>query len=162
MRCRDVQQIISSVAGTGARLNRQAQDHLAGCADCQHFAQQSESLDLLLAVDADQEPRPGFDTRVFARLNEQKQRPRAWWALKPSWLLAGAALATAATIVLVIAGQRQGPPPPSDLELAMRLEMLEDIDVARDLETIEAFEVLALLDSETLRQATSASPEAPQ
>ena len=102
-----------------------------------------DALDQLLAVDTDEEPRPGFDTRFHARLAEmktKKTRGRAWL-----FGLAGAAVAVAIAVAVVPREHTHDTAQTEGLEIAMEYELLENYDVVKDLEDVE---VLAQLEQE--------------
>ena len=109
-----------------------------------------EALDALLASDTNEEPRPGFDTRFFARLAELKRgkgRHRFAWGLGA---LAAAAAACVAFLALHNVGRTTFV---EEIDLAQNLELAEDIDVVSHLDDVEAFEVLAQLDPKELEDA---------
>ncbi len=67
-------------------------------------------LDSLLAAYSDVGPRPGLEARIVARLRDQVSRASVWnwnWA----WIWPGAAAATLASLVFIIALQRPVEPP---------------------------------------------------
>lgn len=104
-----------------------------------------EALDRLLAVDEDEPPRPGFDTRFFARLDEHRaasQRPR--WLPRLGLALGGfAAAAAVALFVVTRPGGLLERPSQEELAMAMELELLEDLELVANLEVVEAYEALA-------------------
>lgn len=130
---------------TGAELA----EHLAQCPACGHRRELAARLDGVMALDQNAAPRPGFDTRLFARLDEEKRRQarrKVWrwaWALLP--VAAGLALA-----VVRFAPERPPPLPPEDLSLAMELELVEELDVLQQLDEVEAYDVLADVDEKEL------------
>jgi predicted anti-sigma-YlaC factor YlaD len=124
----------------------QVREHVGGCAECQAYERELAALARLLDADADVEPRPGFDTRFFARLKAEKQRDRRGILRRFGWaaLAAGAtAAAGVAGVVLWRSGQPEPQLDPADLELALHLDLLEDLDVIRNLHDLEDFEILA-------------------
>ncbi|OGQ85357.1 MAG: hypothetical protein A2289_01360 [Deltaproteobacteria bacterium RIFOXYA12_FULL_58_15] len=135
----------------GGTRDPQAETHLQGCVTCQTFARNLQGLDGLLLADTPDQVRPGFDTRFFARLNEQRKQPARRWHL---WHLVApltGAVAAGVLGVILLAGPRTAPDLGDDLEVAMHLEMLEDLEVISNLEDTEAFEILAKLDEDDLR-----------
>lgn len=146
MRC---DQVREQLAGRryGQVLSTDAHGHRDVCVVCQGFACAGEKLDALLSLDEPQEPRPGFDTRFFARLAEVKAaeaaQPKA--SLWRWWLVGLVPLGAAAALVLLI--QRPGEPAfENELALAVELELLESYEVVKELEDVEAYEVLAFVD----------------
>ena len=144
--------------------------HIAGCAACRALQDGQVALDRALALDEPAMPRPGFDTRFFARLGEEKtrmQRGRARrrliWALLP--LCAGAAavlLFTPRPAPLPRPAPAPLPEPPvaqaataiepDDLSLAMDLELVEDIDVVQQLDQLEDYDVLSAVDADEIER----------
>ena len=121
-----------------AALDPDVRAHLSSCAECRAGAAQEEALDRVLGADPNVEPRPGFDTRFFARLEQQRARKRV------RWLFAGLglpALAAAAALLLTHRGATQ-----DDLELAMNLDLVEDMEMLRRLDEVEAFAELQDVD----------------
>ncbi len=104
---------------------------------------ETDPLDTLLAADADEEPRPGFDTRFRARLEEQKGR-QARRGLRLWFLALGAAAATAAAIAVSFIVPNTTDEAQTALEIAYEMELYEDYDVVADLEVLE---LLAAADS---------------
>ena len=101
MKCDEIQEmLLDAASGTGATtpvLN----EHLRGCATCANkFAGMQETMALLDEWQVP-EPSPYFDTRLMARVREERAKPRrsAWL----SWLRAPA-LAGALALVLMVAG----------------------------------------------------------
>lgn len=153
MRCEDARRQVQDAWDSREALSELARAHLATCAACRTFAAELEALGAVWAADPTEEPGPGFDTRFFARLAELKARPRraAWhrWG----WLaatLTGGAVAT--MLVLTLLGPST--PPIEDVELAMNLELIEELAVLSHLEEVEAFEVLAQLADDDLSTPT--------
>jgi hypothetical protein len=153
VRCEDAQREIA-LARYGQPLADAAAEHAAQCKACRALTAREKRLDELLSTDADEPPRPGFDTRFFARLDEEKQRQtsrgersrlRFLWALVP--------LAAGVAIALV---RSPAPPPPpgelahEDLALAMDLELVEELPMLRQLDELEAYEVLSQLNEDEL------------
>jgi hypothetical protein len=160
MQCSELHRRWVDARYSSAGLDAEATAHVAGCEACQAYIANAERLDALMAEDRDEEPRPGFDTRFFARLAEAKSVRRRF--LDWRWLLpTGAAATAAAGLFLWMTSAGQAPPMASDLELAMNLEMLQAYEVVRDLEQVETYERFADLDPEVverLLRETEAQP----
>lgn len=152
MLCDDLRDALLASRNNAAELEADAHEHLETCAECQSYAGETEALDALLARDEDEEPRPGFDTRFFARLDELKSRPTGSWFSRYRWLFAGAAAAatTAAVILSLSVGGEPTGSMADDIDLAMHLDLLEELEMIRALNDVEAFETLAYVDPETL------------
>lgn len=149
MRCHELREKMVALCYGEQDLDAEASAHLSSCQACQEFAAQNRALDRVLAEDTDEPASLGFDTRFFARLNEQKQRRRLpqwrWWQL-------GAVSFVTAMVAVVVAvsfrtpGGFAGP----DIELAMNLDLVENFEVISHLDEVEALDVLTQLKSADL------------
>ncbi|MDD9932870.1 MAG: hypothetical protein OXT09_04665 [Myxococcales bacterium] len=141
----------------------QARAHVEGCTECEAFAERAAALDRMLALDEPQPPGPGFDTRFFARLEEERQSRKRRGLWRWTWALVPAGVAAAVALVGLPAraptptdGAAQGEHavlaeiPPEDMALVMELELLEDLPVLERLEEVEAFELLETIEAEEL------------
>jgi hypothetical protein len=150
MQCLDVQQALVESHDIEAELPAVVRDHLVTCNACQAFQRADQALDQVFASDVNEEPRPGFDTRFFARLSELKggaRRHRLTWGL-------GAFAASSAALVAFLALHDVGRTSfVEEIELAQNLELVEDLDVVTHLDDVEAFEVVAQLDLRDLDSA---------
>jgi len=133
MRCEEVQDALALGRDPAHALGAAGREHLEGCGDCRAALAAEAALCRVLAADVDTEPRPGFDTRFFARLAERKARRR-----RVRWMLGGLALPAlaAAAVALVLF---RGEDAKSDLELAMNLDLVEDLELLGRLDEVEAF-----------------------
>lgn len=163
MRCDDVRATLQGNVYEKTQASPEVLAHLEECTDCRFCAAQVKELTRLLDVDEDVEPRPGFDTRFFARLEELKaeraiKEKASWWRRWPVWVAAASLSMSAAAAVVLLGVQ---PPATStlenDLALAMELEMLEDLDLVRQLDEVEVYAVLAQLEVEDLDAMLSAT-----
>jgi hypothetical protein len=174
MRCSNVRQTLSEARYQNGVLEPSIAAHLAQCHACQQFHQAASRLDAFLALDEPVSPRPGFDTRFFARLSELRKenaRPeerghyslanlvRSW-----RWLLGGVTLTSAAVIIAlwarpsdkpVNASRELVPLTAQELALARDLELVQDLDLVRHLQDVETYEVLAQLDIKDIEKAAS-------
>jgi predicted anti-sigma-YlaC factor YlaD len=100
MKCDEIQEMMLDVAA-GAQATPVMSEHLLGCPDCAgKLAGMRQTMALL---DEWQAPEPSayFDTRLAARMREERARPeRAGWL---SWFRAPA-LAGALALILMVAG----------------------------------------------------------
>ena len=105
-----------------------------------------DALDAMLALSEDEPPRPGFDTRFYAQLEEMKREAdeAPSWSKKLLWWLAPAGLAAAALLV-VQTGVSPSDMTDDQLAIAMELELFEDFETVRELDTLEDFELIAQL-----------------
>lgn len=126
--------------------------HLTGCQNCQQFLARHRALDALLSADSDDEPRPGFDTRFFARLEAMKGKrvPQR----RPLWQWVSLASGAAALAVgFFVVTQRSTPNAlVEDMDFAMQLELVEELPLLQQLEEVETYELLAQVDSATLEK----------
>ena len=65
-----------------------------------------DALDSLLSLSEDEPPRPGFDTRFFAQLEEMKRESQEApsWFRRLVWILAPVGVAAAALVVVQMSG----------------------------------------------------------
>lgn len=151
MQCKDALQAVLDAKYEGREPPGEALEALKR-AECRELLERSQKLDALLALDEAHEPGPGFDTRFFARLDEEKSRAR-----RPSLpaLLGTLTVGAAAAAVLVATSTTTAPTLPTEPvtdEVAMMrdLELLEELEVVEKLDEVETFELLAAVDAETL------------
>jgi len=141
MRCEAVREALSVARESGA-LDAAARAHMESCSECRAWSISLRGLDRVLAADETVEPGPGFDTRMFARLEERRRRGRRW-----RWALAAAGVpAVAAVAILLFARSDARITAEEDLELAMNLDMLEDMALLHQLDEVEAYDVLLHVD----------------
>jgi predicted anti-sigma-YlaC factor YlaD len=100
MKCEEIQEMMLDVA-SGAAATPVMNEHLQGCPACAgKMAGMRETMALLDEWQAP-EPSPYFDTRLRARMREERAKPaRAGWL---SWFRAPA-LAGALALILMVAG----------------------------------------------------------
>lgn len=148
MRCDQAREALSTARYQTGDPDATARAHVDTCAACRDFVSRSAALDRALAVDSTVEPRPGFDTRFFAKLDEARGRrsPRPGHAL--AWILgaAGASTVGTAVVLLALAARPDAPVPPDDLALAEDLDLVEDLEMLQRLDEVEAFALLSRMD----------------
>src|SRR5262245_1596129 len=100
MKCEEIQEMMLDVA-SGTEATPKMNEHLQGCPACAgKMAGMRETMALLDEWQAP-EPSPYFDTRLAARMREERAEPvRAGWL---SWFRAPA-LAGALALILMVAG----------------------------------------------------------
>lgn len=149
MRCEDARRELLGAPPAPDRAALAA--HLSSCESCAALQAQRFSLDALLDRHEPPTPRPGFDTRFFARLEEERKRTaRSRW-LRWSWALVPAAAAAAlATFHAPPAAEPELPP--EELGLVMDLPLVEELPLLQQLDEVEAFEALGELDDAELEQ----------
>jgi predicted anti-sigma-YlaC factor YlaD len=101
MKCDEIQEMMLDVASGTAKATPVMNEHLLGCPDCAgKLAGMLQTMALLDEWQAP-DPSPYFDTRLAARMREERAKPeRAAWL---SWFRAPA-LAGALALVLMVAG----------------------------------------------------------
>lgn len=171
MRCEDAREHLSA-ARYGNELPETVTQHLATCAECRAAQGAQRELDAWLGSDEPATPRPGFDTRFFARLGEERTRTR-----RRRWARLGFALLPVAAAIALVALRRSEPladapdqvPAPDraepipgvaheDLDLAVDLELLEELEVVEHMEELETFDELAGVDEHELEALLEDAP----
>jgi hypothetical protein len=101
MKCDEIKEMMLDVAAGAGEATPAMNEHLRGCADCvTKLAGMRQTMALLDEWEAP-EPSPFFDTRLAARMREERAKPERWVWL--SWFRAPA-LAGALALVLMVAG----------------------------------------------------------
>lgn len=159
MNCKDLQQALIDARYSKQPLTSEVETHLRSCPACEAFKRSANALDTFLAVDEPAPPRPGFDTRFYARLNELKaqESPSNLRQLlsRARWWFAGAAVTCTAVLTLFIvqpAAVHEGGFN-TDMPLAMELDLIEDLGLLAHLEEAEDFDVLTQLQLGDLHDA---------
>ncbi|MGD8858892.1 MAG: hypothetical protein PVI30_02705 [Myxococcales bacterium] len=128
--------------------------HLHHCAACQAYARHSQALDRILELDAQRPPRPGFDTRFFARLEEERRRRKRRRVWHWSWTLLPLGIGAVISLLRVPPPPPPAPEaatlPPDEMGLVMELELMRELELVRNLDDLEAFEVLSEVDEDEL------------
>jgi hypothetical protein len=119
MKCHEIRELLPDIiisAGIGSStLEPEVEKHIASCAACAaHLRELRETMALLDEWQAP-EPSPYFDTRVRARLSEERReemaRPAAgwlnWmsWLRRPAWAMSLAAVCFAGALAVGIGGK---------------------------------------------------------
>jgi len=101
MKCEEIKEMILDVAAEAGEATPAMNEHLFGCASCAGKLEEMRKTLALLDEWQAPEPTPYFDTRLAARMREERARPmRARWL---SWFRAPA-LAGGLALVLMLAG----------------------------------------------------------
>ena len=164
MQCDKFKEALLNAPHPSDQTPEELDNHEKECESCQVFKKETHALNALLSLDEDAPPRPGFNTRFHARLEElkaQESSPGMLDRLKAArfWLAGAAACAAALTLFF------QMPPSPSDplldpdISLAMELDMLEDLEVLAHLDEIEDFDVITQLKLDELEGFDSSAAE---
>jgi anti-sigma factor RsiW len=101
MKCEQIKEMMLDVAAGVGEATPAMNDHLLGCTACAGKLEEMRKTMALLDEWQAPEPTPYFDTRLAARMREERARPaRSAWL---SWFRAPA-LAGALALVLMVAG----------------------------------------------------------
>jgi hypothetical protein len=102
MKCDEIKEMMLDVAAGAGEATPAMNEHLRGCADCSgRLAGMRQTMALLDEWQAP-EPSPYFDTRLAARMREERAKPeRAAWL---SWLRAPALAGALALVLLMVGG----------------------------------------------------------
>jgi len=131
----------------------EVREHMLGCAQCREFTAEQCALEQLLGQLPEEQAGLGFDTRFFARLEDERKSPT-----RRSWLRVWLALGPAALAALMLAVHLQKPlqpmasTPHDDVALMRDLDLVEELPLLTKLEEAEAYDALA--------QATAADLDA--
>lgn len=156
MECKATQAQLADLLLDPAAATPAAREHVAACADC--HKELSELQATMQAMDAwrTPEPTPYFDTRLAARLREEKDNPPAslWERMRARWLY-GSAIGSgrelrpfaAGVLVLLLAGggaavwMQHGvqPPAPQESAAVHDLQLLDgNAQVYQQLNSLDA------------------------
>jgi hypothetical protein len=147
MRCDEAREALAAARYGGEPVATAVLAHIEACAACRALSVRAAALETALAADGALEPRPGFDTRMFARLDEMRLR-RA--RRLPRWVLGAIGLAAMGTAAVLLVRTPGPEGSPDDLALAADLELVEDLDLLRRFDEVEAFAVLSQLDADDI------------
>ena len=92
MKCEEIRELMLDVAAGAGEASPRLNEHLAGCNACaDKFADMQKTMALLDEWQAP-EPSPYFDTRLMARVREERAKPQRspWFAWLRMPVLAGA------------------------------------------------------------------------
>ena len=151
MRCDDAS---AQLALAAQDESVELQQHLTECEACRGQRQREADLNRVLAPLEPVMPRPGFDTRFFARLKGEPRRARrarylpALWALLP--LTAAAALFLLRPHPHTQPSSAPAAAHPDQLALSRDLELVQNLDVLRSFDEVQDFQVLEQLDDSEL------------
>jgi len=135
MKCDEIKELMLDVAAGAEEATPAMNEHLLGCSAC--ASKLSDMRKTMALLDEWQAPKPSpyFDTRLAARMREERAKPqRAAWL---SWFRAPV-LAGALALVLMMAGgvnwfKTAPPPPPPVAALGTAVGDLQALDKNEDL-----------------------------
>jgi hypothetical protein len=114
MKCNEIQELMPDLATGTTGASPEVSEHLRSCADCAGTLEEFRQTMLLLDEWKAPEPSPYFDTRLQARLREEKAKQSAgWlaWVRRPALALSFAVLIVVGVTVFEDGG---GKPPSPD------------------------------------------------
>ena len=97
MKCNEVYELMPDMAAGMETIAPEATEHVKGCAACAGKLAEVRQTMALLDEWQVPEPSPYFDTRLMARVREEKAQPVGWW----QWLRKPA-LAVSLALVMVM------------------------------------------------------------
>lgn len=130
-----------------ARELRQAEEHLAACAECGRRVREFRAVSELLGEMPRIMPSEEFDAQLQARIAVEAER-RHWWG----WLIAAPRVAFAAALLVLLCVWVGVRPKDTDsyphytateMRAEDQLRMVQDLPVLEDYDVLENFEPLA-------------------
>jgi predicted anti-sigma-YlaC factor YlaD len=135
MKCDEIKDLMLDVAAGAGEVSPAMNEHLLGCQACaSKLADMRKTMALLDEWQAP-EPSPYFDTRLAARMREERAKPvRAAWL---SWFRAPVLAGALAMMLMMAGGVRwfggTTPPPPMPVPLGTAVGDLQALDKNEDL-----------------------------
>ena len=136
MKCDEIRELMLDVAAGAGEATPAMDEHLLGCTACAGKLEEMRKTMALLDEWQAPEPSPYFNTRLTARMREERAKPARVWL---SWFRAPA-LAGALALILMLAGgvkwyggQPSGPPAPPVAALGTAVSDLQALDKNEDL-----------------------------
>jgi predicted anti-sigma-YlaC factor YlaD len=135
MKCDEIKDLMLDVAAGASEVSPAMNEHMLGCPACaSKLADVRKTMALLDEWQAP-EPSPYFDTRLAARMREERAKPvrAAWW----SWFRAPVLAGALAMLLMMAGGVRwfggPTPPPPMPAPLGTAVGDLQALDKNEDL-----------------------------
>lgn len=98
MKCTEIRDLLPDLASGLGSAAPEVNDHLRSCADCSGSLEEFRKTMALLDLWQAPEPSPYFDTRLKARLREERaKQPAGWFA----WIGRPALVASLAAVVVI-------------------------------------------------------------
>lgn len=135
MKCDEIKDLMLDVAAGAGEVSPAVNEHMLGCPACaSKLADMRKTMALLDEWQAP-EPSPYFDTRLAARMREERAKPvRAAWL---SWFRAPVLAGALAMMLMMAGGVRwfsgPTPPPPMPAPLGTAVGDLQALDKNEDL-----------------------------
>ena len=101
MKCTDVYEVMPDLAAGVDSAAPEVNDHLTSCAACAEKLEEIRKTMALLDEWQAPEPSPYFDTRLMARVREERAKPSGWlvWMRKPALAVSFAVLLVASAVM---------------------------------------------------------------
>lgn len=111
MKCNDVCELMPDLAAGLDAATPEVNDHLKNCAACASKLAEIHQTMALLDEWRAPEPSPYFDTRLMARVREEKGQPSGWWLWlrKPALAVSLAVLMVMSATLIRTDGPKGGP-----------------------------------------------------
>jgi hypothetical protein len=111
MKCNDVCELMPDLAAGLDAATPEVNDHLKNCAACASKLAEIHQTMTLLDEWRAPEPSPYFDTRLMARVREEKGQPSGWWLWlrKPALAVSLAVLMVMSATLIRTDGPKGGP-----------------------------------------------------
>jgi hypothetical protein len=111
MKCNEVCEVMPDLAAGMDTITPEVSDHLKSCAACAGKLAEVRQTMALLDEWRAPEPSPYFDTRLMARVREEKGQPSGWfqWLRKPALAVSLAVLMVMSATLIRTDGPKGGP-----------------------------------------------------
>lgn len=108
MNCKGMNELLPDLAAGMEAPTPEVEKHIASCADCATHLSELQKTMALLDEWQVPDPSPYFDTRLQARLREERARPAAgWlgWVRRPAWAMSLAGVLFVGALAVGIGGK---------------------------------------------------------
>jgi len=101
MKCEEIFELMPDLAAGMDSATPEVNEHLTGCTACAEKLEEFRKTMALLDEWRAPEPSPYFDTRLMARVREEKAKPSGWlaWMRKPALAVSFAVLLVASAVM---------------------------------------------------------------
>jgi predicted anti-sigma-YlaC factor YlaD len=134
MKCDEIKEMMVDVAAGAEEATPAMNEHLLSCSACANKLSDMRKTMALLDEWQAPEPSPYFDTRLAARMREERAKPqRAAWL---SWFRAPVLAGAMALVLMMVGGVnwfKTAPPPPPVAALGTAVGDLQALDKNGDL-----------------------------
>ena len=111
MKCNEICELMPDLAAGLDTITPQVSDHLSSCAACAVKLEEMRQTMALLDEWRAPEPSPYFDTRLMARVREEKAKPSGWlqWLRRPALAVSLAVLMVMSATLIHTDSPKGGP-----------------------------------------------------